>query len=391
MNSSTLGSYKDCQQQQTVKLSDIKLNEKYQKAIRPLTPSEREHLKHSISKYGVKVPIDLNSRFELVDGHHRVQLSNELDEETIPATIHSFDEITDNEFIYAVNVSRRHLNDFEKIKLSYELVSFDTNYGDGRTRELVAKEVGVSPATCARGINIIENGSADLNLKVTNGKISINKAYGVVQQTKKRERLVQEAKNLPKTAENFKLLLGDFRDSNIPDNSIDLIFTDPPYNKEAIPLYKDLGIFAVRVLKPGCSLVTYGGGYCLPQIIDFLRKSELTYNWFCYVKHAGQTTVMNYNHAIACGKLLLWFYKGDRLRDTGKYIGDFVKSNRPDKGLHEWAQSPVEAEHFINHATLENDIILDPFCGSGTTGIAALKLNRKFIGIEKDKGHFEGA
>jgi DNA modification methylase len=49
----------------------------------------------------------------------------------------------------------------------------------------------------------------------------------------------------------------------------------------------------------------------------------------------------------------------------------------------------VEAEYIIKHLTVENQIILDPFLGSGTSGIVVLKLGRKFIGIEKDKQIFE--
>ena len=44
----------------------------------------------------------------------------------------------------------------------------------------------------------------------------------------------------------------------------------------------------------------------------------------------------------------------------------------------------IEAQYVIKNLTLENQIVLDPMIGSVTTGIAALKLNRKFIGIEKD-------
>lgn len=54
------------------------------------------------------------------------------------------------------------------------------------------------------------------------------------------------------------------------------------------------------------------------------------------------------------------------------------------------AQFPLKLvnDHIISWSN-ENDIVLDPFMGSGTTGEAALKLNRKFIGIEKVESYFE--
>ena len=50
--------------------------------------------------------------------------------------------------------------------------------------------------------------------------------------------------------------------------------------------------------------------------------------------------------------------------------------------------STIEAEHMIKPLTVEGNIILDPFMGSGTTGEATLNLNRRFIGIEVDKQHY---
>ncbi len=55
-------------------------------------------------------------------------------------------------------------------------------------------------------------------------------------------------------------------------------------------------------------------------------------------------------------------------------------------------QKPVKVlEPIIKIATNVNDIVLDPFMGVGSTGIAALNLDRKFIGIEIEKKYFDAA
>ena len=59
---------------------------------------------------------------------------------------------------------------------------------------------------------------------------------------------------------------------NIPDNSVDLIFTDPPYNEASLSVYADLAKLADRVLKPGGSLITYVGHYALFKINDLIQS-----------------------------------------------------------------------------------------------------------------------
>ena len=86
---------------------------------------------------------------------------------------------------------------------------------------------------------------------------------------------------------------------------------------------------------------------------------------------------------------MLWYYKGPNREKTGELIEDLIESETPDKELHEWQQSTIEAEKIISRLTVENQLVLDPMMGMGTNGIAALKLNRKFIGIEIDPGIFE--
>lgn len=66
-----------------------------------------------------------------------------------------------------------------------------------------------------------------------------------------------------------------------------------------------------------------------------------------------------------------------------------TKSSEKRQGKHP-TQKPLEIlEKIILASTNENDIILDPFCGSSTTGIASIKLNRKYIGIDNVTDYLE--
>jgi DNA modification methylase len=78
---------------------------------------------------------------------------------------------------------------------------------------------------------------------------------------------------------------------------------------------------------------------------------------------------------------LLWFVKGDK-SNAPEYIPDVLHSKQPDKIAHDWEQSPLEAEQCISRLTVENQIVFDPMIGYATTGVAALRLKRKFIGME---------
>ena len=90
-------------------------------------------------------------------------------------------------------------------------------------------------------------------------------------------------------------------------------------------------------------------------------------------------------------KPMVWYIKGDRINDLviSNTIGDYIESVAPLKIEHEWQQSTVEPQYVIKNLTIENQTVLDPMMGTGTTGLAALNLRRKFIGIEKNVETFE--
>ena len=85
----------------------------------------------------------------------------------------------------------------------------------------------------------------------------------------------------------MRITRSDFRKLKIAQSSVDLLFTDPPYTQEALPLWGDLGKFAEKVLKPGCLLVTYCPAYCLPVALNSLGE-HLTYVWTGVVVYRHQ-------------------------------------------------------------------------------------------------------
>jgi DNA modification methylase len=263
-----------------------------------------------------------------------------------------------------------------------------------------------------RAKTIIEKASEEVKEKLRHSNTTtISKECEKIQRERNRQELLSQLNNIQSDKKNFKnnnckLIYGDFIEQSqkeIPDSSIELIFTDPPYGKEYLSLYQELAKLSVRVLKPGGSLVFYVGHIILDQVIGIFNEfslnnntnnsTKLKYWWTLAVKHSGHHRKIYPRHIFAEWKPLLWYIKGERANDLviSNTIGDYIESVAPLKTEHEWQQSPIEAQYVIRNLTIENHIVLDPMMGSGTTGRAALKLNRNFIGMEKDSESFEMA
>lgn len=195
----------------------------------------------------------------------------------------------------------------------------------------------------------------------------------------------------------------------IPNKSIDLILTDPPFflpaqhyqsRQEWQKRYSDLSVLKifwgtlleqyVRILKPTGHLVFFCNSDSYPVFY------EPTYNRFhkckCLVWDKGQVGlghIFRNQH-----ELIIWARYADSLFNDDHHLhSDILKFPATPSNDRE---HPVEKPEpllleLISPLTIEGGVVLDPFVGSGTTLTAAKKLNRQFVGFELDKGYFDDA
>jgi DNA methylase len=184
------------------------------------------------------------------------------------------------------------------------------------------------------------------------------------------------------TAEISGFVAGDFRDValTLADESVSLIFTDPPYARSSLPLYEALAETGARVLRDGASLLCYCGQYLIPDVLNVMTP-HLRFWWVCAVEQNKRAQMREYG-VMVHWKPILWLVKGTRA-DTQTFVDDLAVGER-DKDSHDWQQSMVEAAYYISRLNPESGLVFDPFCGSGTTAVACRDLGYKFLTCDVD-------
>lgn len=200
---------------------------------------------------------------------------------------------------------------------------------------------------------------------------------------------------------------------DIPDSSVDLVLTDPPYMiatvgagiyKQADKQYiKELdGIkdgFDEKVLDEICRVMKKINVYffcsqkqIIPLIDYFVKKKNC--NWNILSWHKSNPVPACRNKYLTDTEFVL-FFREKGVKIYGEYETKFTyyvtPLNQKDKKQYEHPTiKPVKIlQNLIVNSTLENGVVLDCFMGSGSTGVACVNTNRRFIGIELDDKYFE--
>lgn len=187
------------------------------------------------------------------------------------------------------------------------------------------------------------------------------------------------------------LLEGDCIDrmAGIPDDSVDLVILDPPYHPGALDLTERVVKASARVLVPGGVLAVLTGQMELPKVLAML-ETYLSYGWTYAVVMKGSRLSRIVGRRIdQAWKPVVCFTKGPWPSGRIDPHRDVMESIR-SKARHRWEQDPAVARYLIEHLTVAGGVVLDPMMGTGSTGVAAVELGRKFIGIEADHERFLG-
>lgn len=170
---------------------------------------------------------------------------------------------------------------------------------------------------------------------------------------------------------------------HLEPDSVDLVFTDPPYGREHLACWPELSALAAKVLRPGGLVVAYSGQMFLPEAMCGLAEN-LDYWWTYAVVHDGAFFQLRNRRTQVGWKPLLVYRKPGADLTLLPWVKDVVGEGRREKGSHDWQQAEAEAAYWIGALTEAGGHIVDPFLGGGTTAAVSKKLGRRFTGCDVD-------
>jgi hypothetical protein len=169
---------------------------------------------------------------------------------------------------------------------------------------------------------------------------------------------------------------------SLPEASVDMVMTDPPWSEEALPTFEALGAIACRVLKPGGFCATYVGHMFLPEVYHILTQ-HLDYVWTFGIFQPDSNTKIVRWHLFDAWRPIILLKKPGEHADM-PWIPDAMRCTR-SKSHHPWEQGIEPAMNLINAYTVKGELVLDPFVGSGTSLLASKRLKRLYVGFDVDE------
>ena len=205
----------------------------------------------------------------------------------------------------------------------------------------------------------------------------------------------------------------------INDNSIDLIVTDPPYPVTSRGSAGNAGGMLLKEINKKGKVFKHNNINCSQYAPEFYRVLKDGSHCYVMTNHINLIEMLNTftSNGFHFIKSLIWnkgnkimgqFYmsqfeyilffrkgKGVKINNCGTsdilVVPNKKTKDKDGNNLHD-TEKPIKLmEILIENSSKENDIVMDPFMGVGSTGIACVNTNRNFIGVELDENYFNNA
>lgn len=212
----------------------------------------------------------------------------------------------------------------------------------------------------------------------------------------------------------------------IKRETVDLIVTDPPYNLGNFMINRDTNLSkmrdnffgtagwdnmdfndwkksmnsffrsAARVMKSGGSMIVFMSIIKVETIIKLAEMHGFYYKT-TGIWHKTNPMPRNMNlHFVNSTEAWIYFTYKTRtgtFNNHGVMLHDFIETSVTPNGERKYGKHPTQKpenliNHFVEVLSNENDWVLDPFMGSGTTGVVSKRGNRNFIGIELNEEYY---
>lgn len=426
---------------QVVKTSDIKPHPKNQSIYADEPDKE---LIEDIEKRGVLQPLicEKESGY-IISGRRRHKAAKTIGIEFLPVIYREYK--TENEIIESIIMHNAYRRKSERqimleIEALWEVPQDPAEDEKPRKRivyrrktaDTISKNVGrtVSSSKVSKAVSIIKKAKSELGDEwqdhpsvqaVFKGKASINSTALNIRKESREETLIKKAEEI--ISEDIDLRQQDNID-DIPNESVDHIITDPPYDEATgyaqrlrddrdycLDVFEgwnsDLALDEVsvwcrewaRVIKNGGNIAVFCGSNCGDRYVSFIMEA-LTSNGFenpeVVVWHITNPKVSGggnrYEFVKSC-RFIVTASMAAKQRKVFKWHGikqmhNFIEGTNA-KGKESYksrGQLPqYVVKWLLERITNPGDIVLDNFAGTGTVGLACKKLKRNFVLVERDK------
>jgi DNA modification methylase len=413
----------------------LQIKEQFKQLIPPLTKEEFAQLENNCLAEGIREKIITWNGF-IIDGHNRYQIAQKwnLDYQTESKSFK--DENAVKEWMINNQFGRRNLSNYQRSVLALQLEevfrekakeNLSKTGGNKKsglqisakpiietvdTRKEVAKVANVSHDTIAKVKKIEAVAPEEMKTKLRTGEVSINQAYKEIKKEEKKQNFNQKKEEFEKPIEvtntNQIILLGDSVEilPTLEKESFDLLLSDPPYGmdfksgwsnkekiandkiKDTITIFENVLKECVPLLKHDAHFYLFGNLEYMPQIKPIIEKYLNLKNILIWDRKViGMGDLKTYGKSFD----IVYFGNNKDWKDlNGTRDRDVLQFTRvdPSKNTHP-TEKPLDLlEYLIKKSTKENNKVLDPFAGGGSTLLACKKTNRMCTGIEIESKYY---